>query len=241
MRVQSILVMLCIAGAPLFAQYGFTFTVVEDTIQSGATPPIEWHFVLTNTGSVPDTFALDLRVYEADPSWFIQHCAGGMCAEPGVILIVALDAGQTDSLIDVQVFFTSGPDTAFLNHHVQSQGNPSLMDSINLYAISEMSVEEQNDFTVKNAALSVYPNPFSKLTAISFDVVSRQYAVGSIQIYDVTGRVVKSFGSLPYAPSPMQFSWDGTDMHGVTVPQGVYVVRIEGPSLIEQTQIIRLQ
>lgn len=243
MRVQSILVMLCIAVVPLLAQYGLTLTVVEDTIQSGATPPIEWHFVLTNTGSVPDTFAFDLRVYEADTAWFIQHCAGGLCAEPGVILTVALDAGQSDSEIDVQVFFDSGPDTAFLNHHVQSLGNPSLMDSINLYAISEMSVAEQNDFAVENAALSVYPNPFSKLAQIRCEIQDAGYGIQdfSLHIYDVTGRVVKSFDAMPYAPGSLHFSWDGTDMNGVAVPQGVYIVRIEGPSIVEQRQIIRLQ
>ena len=77
MRIQSILVILCIAVVPLLAQYGLTFTVVEDTIQSSATPPITWHFVLTNTGSVPDTCALDLRVIQNNAGGFIQHCAGG--------------------------------------------------------------------------------------------------------------------------------------------------------------------
>ncbi len=240
MRVQSILVVLCIASTPLFAQYGFTYTVVEDTVQSGETSPIEWHFVLTNTGSVPDIFALDLRVYQAAPSWFIQHCAGGLCAEPGVILTVALDAGQSDSSIDVQVFFDSGPDTAFLNHHVQSQGDPLFMDSINLYAISEMSIAEQNDFAVESAALSVHPNPFSKLTTVSFEVDSRQYAVGSIQIYDVAGRIVQQWNNQTIQQSNYVV-WDGTDMSGVAVPQGVYIVRLEGPSFVAQRQVIRLQ
>lgn len=232
--------LLCITAVPVFGQYGFDFTVVEDTIQS-STSNVQWNFVIENTGSLPDTYTLDLRVLDwGDSTAFIQHCAGGLCVEPGIVLTVDVDPGQADSNIHVDVFFVTGPDTIVLNYHCQSQGAPALMDSFNLYAISELGVEE-DDSETEYRALSVLPNPFSKLMYLSFEVGSRQKSVTSIAIYDISGRLVKAFDPLLWASSPMHLSWDGTDTDGVPVPQGIYIVRVEGPTVSEQTKIVKLQ
>jgi hypothetical protein len=75
-------------------------------------------------------------------------------------------------------------------------------------------------------SFSVSPNPFSKLTNISFGIEHSAQSI-ELTIFDVTGRLVKSFGSLPSAPGPMQIRWDGTDNLGRRVSSGSYIVRIE--------------
>jgi len=86
--------------------------------------------------------------------------------------------------------------------------------------------------------LSAHPNPFSKLTTISFEVDSRQASVASLHIYDVSGRLVRSFASLPSAPGPLRITWDGQDSSGSVVAPGVYFVRsAHGQPLIKVVKI----
>ncbi|KPK73272.1 hypothetical protein AMJ87_02240 [candidate division WOR_3 bacterium SM23_60] len=239
-RINALVFAIIVTITPVFAQYGIDFALVEDTVQTG-TSVITWHFIVTNTGSVPDTYALDLSVIENSAGWYVQHCAGGICAEPGIILTIALNPAAADSLIDVQVFIDSGPDTAILNYRAYSLGDTTQRDSFNLYAISELSVEEEDNHEAGQPTMSVFPNPFSQQTGVCFEVDNRQQSVASIKIYDLSGRVVKSFGSLPYAPSPVHVGWDGVDDGGRVVPEGVYFVRVEGASFAEQQKIVKLQ
>jgi hypothetical protein len=101
-----------------------------------------------------------------------------------------------------------------------------LMETYMNYLIGNTAVEESEDDVANTLAISVSPNPFSKLTNISFEVDSRLKSVVSIKMYDISGRVVKSLSFLPSALGPMQISWDGTDNSGRRVSSGTYIVRI---------------
>ncbi len=237
-RVKAFVFAVIVAVTPVFAQYGIDFAIVEDTVQTG-TSVITWHFVLTNTGSVPDTYALDLSVIQ-NPGWFIQHCAGSMCTEPGIILTVELNPADTDSSIDVQVFIDSGPDTAILNYLAYSLGDTAQRDSFNLYAISELSVEEQDNYEAERLTLNVFPNPFSNTADIRYEMIGARYKDIAIVIYDISGRLVKQWNH-PTIQLSNHIVWDGTDMNGFVVPEGVYIVRVDGTPISEQVKIVKLQ
>lgn len=76
----------------------------------------------------------------------------------------------------------------------------------------------------------VRPNPFSKLANIRYEIPqgvnSRQHAVGSIQIYDITGRLVRQW-DYPTMRLSDHIIWDGTDTNGRALPSGVYFVKFE--------------
>jgi len=85
-------------------------------------------------------------------------------------------------------------------------------------------------------AVQCYPNPFSKLINISFGigqaasggVDSRQKSVVSMKIYDVSGRLVKTFSRFtPDALRPTLITWHGDDENGRAVSDGVYFIRFE--------------
>ena len=101
-----------------------------------------------------------------------------------------------------------------------------LMQSYMDYLTGNTAVEEYAEDLIGVQLLSISPNPFSKLTNISFEVDSRQKSVVSIRMYDISGRLVKSFASLPSALGPMPITWDGTDDSGRRVSSGTYIVRI---------------
>lgn len=89
--------------------------------------------------------------------------------------------------------------------------------------------------------LTVFPNPFSTTTNITFGVESRQYAVGSMQIYDITGQLVKTFDPLPCAPGAVQITWDGCDESGKVLPSGVYILRVTAGEHAETQKLLLIR
>ena len=72
------------------------------------------------------------------------------------------------------------------------------------------------------AALRVYPNPFNAGARI----VAPGY--GYLAVYDVRGRMVRSWGSPYVSPAvvgPMRLDWNGTDAVGHRLPSGIYFVQ----------------
>jgi hypothetical protein len=98
---------------------------------------------------------------------------------------------------------------------------------------------QQNRVFVSDMCIS--PNPFSKLTQISFEVDSRQKSVASIKIYDLSGGMVKSFGFLPYAQGATQITWDGTDNAGQDLPSGVYFAHFASGAATKIRSIVLLR
>jgi hypothetical protein len=66
-----------------------------------------------------------------------------------------------------------------------------------------------------------YPNPFNPSTTISFDLPEQ--ATVDIQIYDVLGRLIRSFSFNNLPAGTHEVVWDGTNQHNVTVPSGIYI------------------
>lgn len=101
--------------------------------------------------------------------------------------------------------------------------------------------------------LEIYPNPFSKLTNISFDRVHpdrrthSSYGTSSterteLKIYDVSGRLIRDF-LLPttYSIVPTVISWDGRDYSGHRVPEGIYFIRLSCDSISITKKVIFLK
>jgi flagellar hook assembly protein FlgD len=89
--------------------------------------------------------------------------------------------------------------------------------------------------------LIAHPNPFSKLTTVSF---GKELGAESIElkIYDSSGRMVRDL-LLPtaYSVVPTTISWDGTDQFGQTLPSGVYFIRLEGDDYRVSQKIVKLK
>jgi hypothetical protein len=76
--------------------------------------------------------------------------------------------------------------------------------------------------------LKVSPNPFSTATTISLRGVSdyRSIGVSEIQIFDISGREVKSL-SIPNSRFPiLNYVWDGRDDYGRRASPGIYFIRL---------------
>jgi hypothetical protein len=96
-----------------------------------------------------------------------------------------------------------------------------------------VGIEEQESTIEPAFSLTVTPNPFKNLTKISFNIghpnriENSSYGTGSaerieLNIYDITGRLVKSFRLTPDALRTTQIIWDGCNDIGQSVSSGVY-------------------
>jgi len=103
-----------------------------------------------------------------------------------------------------------------------------------------------------NIILNISPNPFSKLTYISFGIghpdriTHSSYGTGSakgieLKIFDVSGRIVKSFNLTScFLLLASAVCWDGRDEKGKSVPSGIYFVQLKKGNEVSKTKKLLL-
>jgi hypothetical protein len=93
-------------------------------------------------------------------------------------------------------------------------------------------IREYKNSVATGCRLDISPNPFSRITDIRYLISDDGYQKPELKIYDISGRLVKSF-QLPtsHLLSSNLVSWDGTDNVGNRVPAGIYFVRLQGIQL----------
>lgn len=77
-----------------------------------------------------------------------------------------------------------------------------------------------NQFTLDN----IYPNPFSTIVTIKVSVPETQFFL--FQVFDASGRLVKTAANGLAFTGENEFFWDGTNSQGQPVTDGVYVLRL---------------
>ncbi len=118
------------------------------------------------------------------------------------------------------------------------------VEEINFYLIPVPGISET--VTEIPAELLVYPNPFRERTVISLECINRVDAAvtrsqHSINIYDLTGRLVRSLPITDYQSPITEVVWDGRDDRGINVPPGVYFVKWRDSSRVNSTLICKLR
>ena len=78
-----------------------------------------------------------------------------------------------------------------------------------------------------NALGVAYPNPFAENTTIPFLIGTPGTAV-QLEVFDMTGRKVRSLINGAFDPGRYTALWGGTDEQGQKLPQGIYIYRMMG-------------
>ncbi len=107
-------------------------------------------------------------------------------------------------------------------------------------------VDPSNPLPTAFALRQNHPNPFNPETMIEFDVpgtptVARLGAVLRLNIYDASGKLIKTLIDKPMEPGYHSVVWNGTDDNGKFVNSGVYFykMRTEGYSNIRRCVMLK--
>ena len=98
------------------------------------------------------------------------------------------------------------------------------------FAYEDATISENQESNPFEVELANHPNPFNTETVITFRIESP--AVGSLKIYDISGRLVRTvFNAQNLAASEHSYRWNGKDDAGRSVPSGLYLYRLETNNL----------
>ncbi|TES92738.1 MAG: T9SS type A sorting domain-containing protein [Candidatus Cloacimonadota bacterium] len=84
-----------------------------------------------------------------------------------------------------------------------------------------------------------YPNPVREKTTISFTVPNNTSM--SLDIYDISGRLVKNLANGVPGAGSYFVVWDGKDLNGKDVPDGVYLYTLRAGSYIKTRKLLLIQ
>jgi hypothetical protein len=146
---------------------------------------------------------------------------------------------NSDTLVFIPANPSSGTNTATINFrpHLLEDGDYELIVSGKDRSGNEAGkIKYSVRFKVVNKSMISevlnYPNPFTTSTAFVFTLTGSQVPQNiRIQILTVTGKIVREItkqelGPLRIGRNITEFKWDGTDMYGQPLANGVYIYRI---------------
>jgi hypothetical protein len=182
-----------------------------------------FYFLVTNTGDA-DTYDMLLTDLDDPINWWPQVCVGTICI-PGDSSSHSIGVAGSDTLGLNVVANTDGVDQ--MTFTVRSQGNPSLSYSFQVTLYAGNATVDVQEITALGAGYELRqnsPNPVRAATSIRFAVPHEQSI--ELQVYDVSGRVVRTLSNGVWPAGSHSLDWDGRNGAGVAVPAGVYFYRL---------------
>jgi len=86
------------------------------------------------------------------------------------------------------------------------------------------------------ASIECYPNPASQQAIIRFQLQESQQII--VQIYDLSGRIVKSFGSEYRISGTHELTWDLDNNHGARVSRGTYLCTLQAGKKSQSIKLV---
>jgi glucose/arabinose dehydrogenase len=92
---------------------------------------------------------------------------------------------------------------------------------------------------VRSRTLRAAPNPFRAATEISFTLPAEGNV--RLEVFDVSGRRLRTLTDRTASPGTHRHSWDGRDDAGAMTPPGVYLARLVRDGRAETLRVMRLR
>jgi hypothetical protein len=134
----------------------------------------------------------------------------------GVLLTISFETHLTGESI---LAFTE-PESNFFN-----EGSPALILNDGSFSISPQVSSPASAVVPQKVSLEQnFPNPFNPTTMIRYGIP--EILAVSLVIYDLQGRVVRSYSEMAQPAGWVELLWNGTDDEGHQVCAGVYIFRL---------------
>ncbi len=165
---------------------------------------------------------------------------------PGTPVTGTVSAGATQ--LSVQASFPNGYDPA-APYEIVFETDPSgtgnwerwggtvvasMYDSAQ--AVVDVPAAPVDDGSLR---LLATPNPFMTGSAVAFSLARPEQV--TVEVYDLTGRLVRSLGSGRLAAGAHRFEWNGRDAAGRHTAAGVYFVRLRMGAQHLEAKLVKLQ
>ncbi|MCK6621004.1 MAG: T9SS type A sorting domain-containing protein [Calditrichaceae bacterium] len=116
-------------------------------------------------------------------------------------------------------------------------------EQVNLYAFygtGALQAKLAGNSEPEEFALSQnYPNPFNPATTITLSLP--QDSRVSLEVYDITGRKVRTLADQPLPAGVHKIAWDGRNEGGEAVSSGVYIYRVQAGAFVESRKMVLLR
>lgn len=153
--------------------------------------------------------------FDVVPTTINSGIAGGLCFYEGFrgmdVLFALVQGNPVDMIAGI-----------FIRYHT-----PGIVEEVSLQNIGA------------GGYLSCFPNPVRNGTVISLS--PQIESAVSLDIYDKLGNRLKTLVPDQIQKGCQTVYWDGSDDNGLTVPEGVYFVRLETPGYKETRKIVLLR
>jgi hypothetical protein len=80
------------------------------------------------------------------------------------------------------------------------------------------------EVAINDLNINIYPNPFNPTTTISF--LNKNNKPAKVSIYDLRGRLIKTFKSIPTINGTSTVTWNGSNSNNDMVSSGLYFSKI---------------
>jgi hypothetical protein len=95
---------------------------------------------------------------------------------------------------------------------------------------------DSNAISSHDHLLQSYPNPFSSITTLRYEISEQEWA--KITIYDLHGNLVSTLFEGETDPGIKEVSWDGCGPDGTILASGIYVCRLETRSSTSHYRLV---
>ncbi|KAB2878405.1 T9SS type A sorting domain-containing protein [bacterium] len=117
-------------------------------------------------------------------------------------------------------------------------GRDTIFDYVQHLQIASKSKSRKNkpDIPQYFTLLQNYPNPFNASTKISFILEKSGYV--ELKIYDLLGNTVRTLYDGVKEEGTHELYWDGMDFKSITVPSGIYFMRLSFNGSVQTKKMI---
>ncbi|MDE1192621.1 MAG: T9SS type A sorting domain-containing protein [Arachidicoccus sp.] len=141
-----------------------------------------------------------------------------------LIFIPAKDSSNNEAIVDFKPYLTQDGTYELIVNGQAKNGTSNVATS---YSVAFQVYNKPMISDMFN-----YPNPFTSSTAFVFTITGSEVPQNiRIEILTVTGKIVKEItraelGNLHVGRNITDYKWDGTDMYGQKLANGVYLYRV---------------
>lgn len=231
-----LIALLLLCAASIFALTGYGDSAVD--VSFDATLPVELSS-FTAIATQSNFVQLDwITQSETGVSGYFIYRNTSENLEAATVVSPIIPAGNTSSaqsyrFTDSEV--TSGTWYYWLQN-VDLDGQSAFHGSINVTLTDNNGTPDVPHLTSLTGA---YPNPFTPVTTISFNLAKSEQV--TLDIYNVKGAKVRTVVSGQLPGGSYSRTWNGTDDNGVALSSGIYFARMTAGEYTSTAKLVMLK